>query len=166
MCLASGEESKPVDKRRRAARQLFVICLLLGVLLFVLGNPDFLDRIRSSLSLGDKEMRQFLRSGAEIQSSADAVDAALLLAGPGSTQVRDTRLLSYREAVDRLSFAQLSGDLAPESLVWVVVFYHPQPQPSPQNPASLVLPGWCDYVIVNAGTGAALGKGPLPGCAW
>jgi hypothetical protein len=161
-----------MDKRH--ARNLSVICLVIGIALvlwIVMSNSSNPSRGTLSIS-GLKDVVRSIAGAPRIDSSTQAVLAAQAVLDPRVTnsgpQVLDVRLITYRYAITRLNGVSVEGigGVTAEMPVWIVIFNTRLVEVSPQgtNPASSLEE--CTYVLVDPQKGVAIQSGLLRGCSW
>jgi hypothetical protein len=165
--------TKLIDKKH--ARNLFLICLVAGIFLvvwIVLGDSTNPNRESLSISIL-KETLQSFQGVPRIDSATKAVIAAQTIFDSRTMntvppQVMDVKLLTYREAITRVSGMSLEGvgGVSADLPVWVVIFYTERIDVTPITSIPGNSPRECTYVFVDPPKGIAFQSGILYDCRW
>jgi len=163
---------KPSDKK--AARNLFIICLVTGILLILWlvmsdspnsnGASDLITNLRETVQ-SDQGIPRI-----DSPSKAEYVARAFIASRSPNTiepQVADVELLTYSYALARVNAMNLkgAGGVSADMLVWMVVFHDERTDVS-ALPVSTSgpMPAGCTYVLIDPQKGIAFQSGLLPNC--
>ncbi len=159
--------------KRLAARNLFIIILLLGFFLIVwavISNPADPSQKKGFVTFLKENFGSSQPDAPRAASSTEAITVALAFLASGSNnaaplQVVDVKMQAYHEAITRLGGANLEGvsGVTPVMLVWAVIFRNGEVGTLTAGSNLDPYSAECTYVLVDPQKDIAIQKGPV-GC--